>query len=120
MLSIYIGVESGGMNDVLVELYCLSEANDRADFLVAAQLLDLNSLVDASAVGEDTITDKHANQHIPTFVGYAKLYAATGEERYLRAVENFFDMIVPGRLYPQVVIGEWVMRGPSNTVACQL
>ncbi len=117
MWSIYIGGESGGMNDVLVELYWLSEANDRADFLEAAQLLDLNSLVDASAVGEDTITDKHANQHIPTFVGYAKLYAATGEERYLRAVENFFDMIVPGRMYPHGGTGEGEMWGPPNTVA---
>ncbi|XBH21476.1 beta-L-arabinofuranosidase domain-containing protein [Jonesiaceae bacterium BS-20] len=116
MWGIYIGGESGGVNDSLVELYWLSEANDRNEFLEAAKLLDLNPLIDACAEGRDTITDKHANQHIPTFVGYAKLYAATGEERYLKAVENFFEMIVPGRMYPHGGTGQGEMWGPPNSV----
>lgn len=116
MWSIYIGGESGGVNDSLVELYWLSEANDRGEFLEAAKLLDLNSLINACAQGRDTLTDKHANQHIPTFVGYAKLYAATGEERYLKAVENFFEMIVPGRMYPHGGTGQGEMWGPPNSV----
>lgn len=116
MWSIYIGGESGGMNDALVELYWLSEDNDREEFLQAAQLLDLNSLIDACAAGEDILTDKHANQHIPTFVGYAKLYVATGEERYLKSVENFFDMLVPGRMYPHGGTGEGEMWGPPGSI----
>lgn len=117
MWSIYIGGEYGGMNDSLVELYWLSKASDRDVFLQAAKFFDLDSLIDACATGNDILDGKHANQHIPQFVGYAKLYAATNDERYLNAVKGFFDMIVPGRMYPHGGTGEGEMWGPPNTVA---
>ncbi|MFP7696802.1 beta-L-arabinofuranosidase domain-containing protein [Trueperella sp. LYQ143] len=117
MWKIYIGGEYGGMNDVLIELYWASSAADKAIFLQAAKFFDMNDLLDACARGEDTLTDKHANQHIPQFVGYAKMYAETGEERYLNAVKGFFDMIVPGRMYPHGGTGEGEMWGPPHKVA---
>src|SRR5699024_6553500 len=60
---------------------------------------------------------KHANQHIPQFSGYVKLAAATGEERYLSAVQNFFGMVVPGRMYAHGGTGEGELWGPPDTVA---
>src|SRR5699024_1045562 len=69
------------------------------------------------AADEDTLTDKHANQHIPQFSGYVKLAAATGEERYLSAVKNFFGMVVPGRMYAHGGTGEGELWGPPDTVA---
>ena len=117
MWSIYIGGEYGGMNDSLVDLYSASKATDRHVFLKAARLFDLPTLIDACAQGRDTLNGKHANQHIPQFVGYAKLYAVTGEERYLKAVKGFFDMIVPGRMYAHGGTGEGELWGPADTVA---
>ncbi|MCR6688883.1 beta-L-arabinofuranosidase domain-containing protein [Cellulomonas sp.] len=117
MWGIYIGGEAGGMNDALVDLYTLSTAADRDDFLAAAALFDLRSLVTACAQDRDTLNGKHANMHIPTFVGYAKLGAWTGDATYSAATRNFFGMIVPGRMYAHGGTGEGEMWGPANTVA---
>ena len=117
MWSIYIGGEYGGMNDVLVDLYWTSTATDRGLFLETARMFDLNSLVDACAENRDTLNGKHANQHVPQFSGYIKLYAATGEARYLNATKNFFTMINPGRMYAHGGTGEGEMWGPPHTVA---
>src|SRR5699024_11717647 len=46
-----------------------------------------------------------------------KLAAATGEERYLSAVKNFFGMVVPGRMYAHGGTGEGELWGPPDTVA---
>jgi DUF1680 family protein len=117
MWSIYIGGEYGGMNDVLVDLYWASPAADRELFLQTARYFDLNSLIDACAENRDILTGKHANQHVPQFSGYIKLYSATGEQRYRSATENFFTMLVPGRMYAHGGTGEGEMWGPPNTVA---
>ncbi len=117
MWGIYIGGEAGGMNDSLVDLYTLSTAADRANFLAASRLFDLRSLVTACAENRDTLNGKHANMHIPTFVGYAKLGSWTGDATYTTATRNFFGMIVPGRMYAHGGTGEGEMWGPADTVA---
>jgi uncharacterized protein len=117
MWGIYIGGEVGGMNDALVDLYTLSAAADRDTFLATSALFDLRSLVTACAEDRDTLNGKHANMHIPTFVGYAKLGSWTGDATYTTAARNFFGMIVPGRMYAHGGTGEGEMWGPANTVA---
>ncbi|WP_232531911.1 glycoside hydrolase family 127 protein [Microbacterium halophytorum] len=113
----YIAGEYGGMNEVLVELYWRSADPDRSEFLRAAELFTLRTLVDACAAGEDTLDGKHANQHIPQFPGYIKLAAETGDEHYLAAAKGFFDMVVPGRAYAHGGTGEGELWGPAGTVA---
>lgn len=117
MWSIYIGGEYGGINEALIDLYWASEAADREVFLETAGYFDLNSLVDSCAENVDTLDGKHANQHVPQFGGYIKMYAATGGPRYLDATKNFFTMINPGRMYAHGGTGEGEMWGPANTVA---
>lgn len=114
MWSIYIAGEYGGMNEVLADL---SDITGDADFLAAARLFDLNSLVDACAANEDTLDGKHANQHIPQFLGYMKLFDYTGEQRYYDAVANFWGMVVPGRSYAHGGTGEGELWGPAGAVA---
>ena len=113
----YIAGEYGGMNEVLVELYWRSQDPERQEFLDAAQLFTLQTLVDACAAGTDTLNGKHANQHIPQFPGYVKLAAATGDEHFLDATRGLFDMVVPGRTYAHGGTGEGELWGPANTVA---
>lgn len=117
MWSLYIAGECGGMNDVLVELAWRSSDPARSEFLAAAQLLTYDGLVDACAENRDTLDGRHANQYIPTFSGYLKLYDETGDERYLRAVENLFGMVVPGRTYAHGGTGEGELWGPPGAVA---
>lgn len=113
----YIAGEYGGMNEVLVELYWRSADPAKSEFLDAAKLFTLHTLVDACAAGTDTLNGKHANQHIPQFPGYVKLAAETGDAHYLDATRGFYDMVVPGRVYAHGGTGEGELWGPANTVA---
>lgn len=113
----YIAGEYGGMNEVLVELYWRSADPQKSEFLDAAHLFTLHTLVDACAAGTDTLNGKHANQHIPQFPGYVKLAAETGDDHYLDATKGFYDMVVPGRVYAHGGTGEGELWGPANTVA---
>ena len=113
----YIAGEYGGMNEVLVELYWRSNDTAKSEFLDAAHLFTLHTLVDACAAGTDTLNGKHANQHIPQFPGYIKLAAQTGDDHFLDASKGFYDMVVPGRSYAHGGTGEGELWGPANTVA---
>lgn len=113
----YIAGEYGGMNEVLVELYWRSADQQKSEFLDAAKLFTLHTLVDACAAGTDTLNGKHANQHIPQFPGYVKLAAETGDDHFLDATKGFYDMVVPGRAYAHGGTGEGELWGPANTVA---
>ena len=117
MWRIFSGGESGGMNEALVDLYTLSSADDRDDFLAAARQFDLRSLVVDCAENRDTLTGWHANTWVPTFVGYAKLGSWTGDATYTASARNFYDMLVPGRVYAHGGTGEGEFWGPPNTVA---
>lgn len=114
MWAIYIAGEYGGMNEVMADLH---QITGREDFLATAKLFDLNALVNASAAGTDTLNGKHANQHIPQFPGYLKVYSHTHEQKYFDAVKNFWGMVVPGRTYAHGGNGEGELWGPANTVA---
>ncbi|WP_435738667.1 beta-L-arabinofuranosidase domain-containing protein [Cellulosimicrobium sp. PMB13] len=114
MWGIYIAGEYGGMNEVLADLAAVTGDDT---YVATARLFDLNTLVDASAAGTDTLNGKHANQHIPQFPGYLKVHDLTGEQRYLDAVEGFWGMVVPGRTYAHGGHGEGELFGPPNTVA---
>ncbi|WP_336721470.1 glycoside hydrolase family 127 protein [Cellulosimicrobium cellulans] len=114
MWGIYIAGEYGGMNEVLADIASITGDDT---YVATAKLFDLNTLVDASAAGTDTLNGKHANQHIPQFPGYLKVYDLTGEERYREAVEGFWGMVVPGRTYAHGGHGEGELFGPPNTVA---
>ncbi|WP_169581971.1 MULTISPECIES: beta-L-arabinofuranosidase domain-containing protein [Microbacterium] len=113
----YIAGEYGGMNEVLIELYWRSADPQKSEFLDAAKLFTLHTLVDACAAGTDTLNGKHANQHIPQFPGYVKLAAETGDDHFLDAAKGFYDMVVPGRAYAHGGTGEGELWGPANTVA---
>ncbi|MHC3000232.1 glycosyl hydrolase [Microbacterium sp. HJ5] len=113
----YIAGEYGGMNEVLVELYWRSADPAKSEFLDAAKLFTLHTLVDACAAGTDTLNGKHANQHIPQFPGYIKLAAETGDDHFLDATKGFYDMVVPGRSYAHGGTGEGELWGPAGAVA---
>ena len=124
MWDIYIGGEYGGMNESLVDLYNDSKDKDRDEFLKASKFFDTDKLIDNCGSGVDILDGLHANQHLPQFVGYAKDAAMddasideSSRKRYRKAVEGFWGMIVPGRMYAHGGTGEGEMWGPAHTVA---
>ncbi|GGZ65045.1 beta-L-arabinofuranosidase domain-containing protein [Streptomyces bluensis] len=96
MWGIFSSGEFGGIVETIVDLHAIT---GKAEHLALARLFDLDRLIDACAANTDTLDGLHANQHIPIFTGYVRLYDATGETRYLTAAKNFWGMVVPHRMY---------------------
>ncbi|MEU3613606.1 beta-L-arabinofuranosidase domain-containing protein [Streptomyces sp. NPDC006872] len=96
MWGIFSSGEFGGIVETIADLYTIT---GKADHLALAKLFDLDTLIDACAANNDILNGLHANQHIPIFTGYVRLYDATGETRYLTAAKNFWGMVIPQRMY---------------------
>ncbi|MFF6978584.1 beta-L-arabinofuranosidase domain-containing protein [Streptomyces sp. NPDC008343] len=96
MWGLFSSGEFGGIVEAICDLHAIT---GRAEHLALAQLFDLDRLIDNSAANTDILDGLHANQHIPIFTGYLRLYDATGEARYLDAARNFWGMVVPHRMY---------------------
>ncbi|MEV7867717.1 beta-L-arabinofuranosidase domain-containing protein [Streptomyces sp. NPDC088124] len=109
MWSLYIAGEYGGMNEVMADLYALT---GDATFLATARCFDNTALLADCVAGTDSLDGKHANQHIPQFLGYLRLFENGGGEDYRKAAAHFFDMVVPHRTYVHGGTGQGeVFRG---------
>jgi uncharacterized protein len=96
MWGIYIGGEYNAMNNLLVDLYALTGDQKH---MVAAKAFDNTAFLSATANNLDTVDAHHANQHIPQFIGYLNVFDRTGEPEYYAAAANFWDMVVPHRIF---------------------
>ncbi|MBE1484458.1 glycoside hydrolase family 127 protein [Plantactinospora soyae] len=118
MWAIYIAGEYGGMNEVMADLHALT-GNEK--YLTTAKCFDnRQSLFDACVNDQDIITRLHANTHVPQFVGYLRVFDRSGEETYHAAAENFWNMVVPHRMYSHGgTSGTWPASPglPANTNA---
>ena len=86
--------EQAGMLEVWADLYALT-GKDKYLFLVHAY--EDNVLFDRLDEGEDALTDIHANASIPLSHGAARLYEVTGEERWKKRTEAFWQDAVTDR-----------------------
>lgn len=96
MWGLFSSGEFGGIVEAVCDLHSIT---GKAEHLALARLFDLDRLIDGCAADTDILDGLHANQHIPIFTGYLRLYDATGEARYLDAARNFWGMVVPHRMY---------------------
>ncbi|MFI6698924.1 glycoside hydrolase family 127 protein [Streptomyces sp. NPDC050509] len=117
MWSIYIAGEYGGMNEVLADLHALT---GRAEHLAAARCFDNTALLAACAEDRDTLEGIHANQHIPQFTGYLRLFDHTGEEEYAAAARNFWSMVAGPRMYSLGGTGQGEMFRARGAIAATL
>ncbi|WKK70289.1 glycoside hydrolase family 127 protein [Rathayibacter oskolensis] len=84
-------VETGGMLEVWADL--LEATGDP----VYSELLERyyrRWLFDGLLEGRDVLTNKHANTTIPEVLGAARAYEVTGEERWRRIVEAYWEQAV--------------------------
>ncbi|MEU4893282.1 beta-L-arabinofuranosidase domain-containing protein [Streptomyces sp. NPDC044780] len=98
-----LGVEFGGMNEVLAGLYLVT--GDPVH-LRTARRFDHKSLYGPLAEGRDELDGRHANTELAKIVGAAEEYRATGDPRYLRIARNFWHIVVRDHSY--------VIGGNSN------
>ncbi len=93
-----LGVEYGGMNDCLYELYKLTNNNNH---LTAAHLFDETNLFNTIAAGTNNLPGRHANTTIPKFIGALNRYRTLGssESSYLTAAQQFFTIVLRDHTY---------------------
>ena len=104
---IVLGIEYGGMNDALYELY---RCSGKKEHLIAAHMFDEDELFKKVASGEkNVLNNRHANTTIPKFLGALNRYITVGEEaaEYLEYVKLFWDMVVTRHTYATGGNSEW-------------
>lgn len=114
MWDIYIAGEYGGVNESLAVLHGLT-GND--DYLAAARKFDNTEVMDPVVDGEDVLDGRHANQHIPQFIGYLQAFEERGTQQYYDAAKNFWDMVVPHRTYSHGGMGVGEIFDERNYIA---
>ncbi len=102
-----LGVEYGGMNDCLYEVYKYAKKDGYANadhFKTAAHWFDETELFENILAGKKNHLDgKHANCTIPKFMGALNRYRALkdegNEEKYLQYAEAFWTLITEKHTY---------------------
>lgn len=106
-----IGIEYGGMNDCLYELYQINrklahKGDKRAypsyeRFEAAAHSFDEEVLFEKILSGkENALNNVHANTTIPKFIGALARYETdNSQERYLEYAKSFWDLVVTKHTY---------------------
>lgn len=88
--------ETGGMNDVLYQLYTIT--ND-LKHLTLAHLFDKPCFLGLLAVQADSISGFHSNTHIPVVIGAQMRYEVTGDPLYKQISAFFMDTINSSHSY---------------------
>ena len=88
--------EYGGINESMYDLYAIT-GNGR--YLEAAHRFDQAALFDPLAAHRDELQGLHSNTQIPKLIGAARRYEITGEPRYRRIVEFFWETVTGNRSY---------------------
>ncbi|OQR61545.1 hypothetical protein B6E66_24510 [Streptomyces maremycinicus] len=91
-----LGVEFGGMNDVLCDLY---QQTGDARWLTAARRFDHAAVFDPLAAGLDQLNGLHANTQVPKWIGALREYKATGTTRYRDIATNAWNITVGTHTY---------------------
>ncbi len=106
-----LGIEYGGMNECLYELYRINRDLDGAEssfaisdpdiLFKAAHQFDETNLFEAALAGtKDLLKDVHANTTIPKFIGALARYEADNSESiYLEYAKAFWDMVIEKHTY---------------------
>lgn len=94
-------IEYGGMNDVLYELYKVTDSPKKEEFKKAAHQFDETALFETVLKGtKNAMNGKHANTTIPKFLGALCRYEVDNSEtKYLQYAEAFWDMVKDNHTY---------------------
>lgn len=85
--------EAGGMLEIWARLYGLTCNSKYLKLADAYYYHDFDCYMN----GIDSLTDNHANASIPQAHGAAKMYAVTGDEKWLRIVKGFWKQAIVDR-----------------------
>ena len=118
MWNMYIAGEYGGANDAFASLHALRP--DKPEYLTVARYFDNRNVKDPTVAGNDVLDGRHANQHIPQFIGYLRIYEQSETQEYYTAARNFWDMVVPHRIYSHGGVGVGEILRKRDVIAGSL
>ncbi len=117
-----LGIEYGGMNDCLYDLYRLTNKKEHA---VAAHVFDQDALFEKvlkAKSGDNVLNDLHANTTIPKFLGALNRYitykdtSAVDNAKYLKYAEAFWKLVVNDHTYITGGNSEWEHFGKDDVL----
>ena len=83
--------ETGGIMEFWADLYAIT---GNPDHLTLMRRYERRDLYESLLNGENPLSNMHANGTIPEMHGAARAYEVTGEERYRRVVERYWQIAV--------------------------
>lgn len=118
MWNMYIAGEVGGMAESLSRLSEMTDnPTDKAHLIEAASYFDSPALFDPVSRNIDEIRTRHANQHIPMFVGALRSYLSNSNPYYYNLAYNFWNMIQGRYAYAMGGVGSGEMwREPYSQI----
>ena len=111
-----LGIEYGGMNDVMYDLYLQTGVINHQ---VAAHIFDQTQLFEEvlrAKTGDNVLNNRHANTTIPKFMGALKRYVVTGEEKYFEYAKAFWNLVSENHSYITGGNSEWEHFGEDNVL----
>lgn len=118
MWNMYIAGEVGGMAESLARLSeMVSDKEEKAKLLEAANCFDTPALFGPLAVNVDDIRTRHANQHIPMITGALRSYRGNCDAYYYNIAYNFWNMMQGKYVYATGGVGNGEMfRQPYSQI----
>lgn len=89
-------METGGMLEVWADVYAITGEESHRRLMCRYVR---SRFFDRLLLGEDVLTNKHANTQIAEILGAARVYEVTGDEAFRRVVEAFWEWAVTKRGY---------------------
>jgi DUF1680 family protein len=117
MWNMYIAGEYGGANDAFASLHAIKR---KPEYLTVARYFDNRNVKDPTAANTDILDGRHANQHIPQFIGYLRIFEESNEQNYHTSAKNFWDMVVPHRVYSHGGVGVGEILRKRDAIAGSL
>jgi len=91
-----LNTEYGGMNDIL---YKLAVVTNDAKWVAVGDRFTKKKFFNPLGLHQDQLRGLHVNTHIPQVIGAAKRWEISGDERFRRVAEFFWETVVSGRCY---------------------
>ncbi|MBQ7776307.1 MAG: glycoside hydrolase family 127 protein [Lachnospiraceae bacterium] len=102
-----LGIEYGGMNDCLYDVYLITGKKEHLEAAHAFDQVELFERVLHAKTGDNVLNNHHANTTIPKFMGALKRYVVTGEKKYLEYASYFWKLVVENHTYITGGNSEW-------------
>ena len=89
-----LGMEHGGMNEVLADGYAIS---GEKKYLDIAMRFSHKRMLTSMSQRKDILDNLHANTQVPKFVGFERISELSGNEAYHNAALYFWDVVTGER-----------------------